>query len=176
MAVAGLLLLSRTTESNEELKKMLIGDVLTVTWDEIWKTFGLYTLIGIIHFVFRRKFFAVTFDPARAQAEGVSIRLWDFLFYALFGLVVVSFVQIGGVLLVFSYLIVPAVCANFLAIHFGVLLAIGWVTATLASVVGLAATYQFDLPTGAAIVCALGAALVVVALLARLCKTGGKRD
>ncbi|MBI5774775.1 MAG: metal ABC transporter permease [Verrucomicrobia bacterium] len=169
-AAAGLLLLSRTTEGNEELKKMLIGDVLTVTWDEIWKTFLLYTVIGVIHFVFRRKFFAVTFDPVRAQAEGISIRLWDFLFYALFGLVVVSFVQIGGVLLVFSYLIVPAVCANFLAVRFGVLLALGWITATLASVVGLAASYQFDLPTGAAIVCALGAMLVVVAVIARFRK------
>lgn len=170
-AAAGLLLLSRTTEGNEELKKMLIGDVLTVTWGEIWKTFALYAVIGLIHYVFRRKFFAVTFDPERARAEGISIRLWDFLFYALFGLVVVSFVQIGGVLLVFSYLIVPAVCANFLAIRFGVMLLIGWGAATLASVVGLAASYQFDLPTGAAIVCALGAALLIFGVIARFRKT-----
>lgn len=171
-AAAGLLLLSRTSEGNEELKKMLIGDVLTVTWAQIWKTFLLYAAIGAVHLVFRRKFFALTFEPARAQAEGWSIRLWDFLFYALFGLVVVSFVQIGGVLLVFSYLIVPAVCANFLATRFGVMLAIGSAVAALASVGGLAASYQFDLPTGAAIVCALGAALVVVAVLARLRKPG----
>lgn len=169
-AAAGLLLLSRSTEGNEELKKMLIGDVLTVTPGEIGKTFGLFALIGVIHFIFRRKFFAVTFDPARAQAEGISIPLWDFLFYALFGLVVVSFVQIGGVLLVFSYLIVPAACANFLAIRFGALLVIGWLVATLASVGGLVASYQFDLPTGAAIVCALGAALILVAIIARFRK------
>jgi zinc/manganese transport system permease protein len=170
-AAAGLLLLSRTSEGNEELKKMLIGDVLTVTWAQIWKTFLLYAAIGAVHLIFRRKFFALTFEPARAQAEGWSIRLWDFLFYALFGLVVVSFVQIGGVLLVFSYLIVPAVCANFLAARFGAMLAIGSAVAALASVGGLAASYQFDLPTGAAIVCALGAAVVVAAVLARLRRT-----
>jgi zinc/manganese transport system permease protein len=166
-AAAGLLLLSRTTEGNEELKKMLIGDVLTVTWGEIWKTFLLYAAIGVVHYVCRRQFLMVTFEPERAQKEGLAIRWWDFLFYALFGLVVVSFVQIGGVLLVFSYLIVPAVCANFLAVRLGALLAIGWVVAVLASGAGLYASYRFDLPTGAAIVCSLGAALVVVALLAR---------
>jgi zinc/manganese transport system permease protein len=97
----------------------------------------------------------------------MSVRLWDFVFYALFGVVVTSFVQIGGVLLVFSYLIVPAVCANFLAQRLGILLLIGWVTATLASVIGLYCSYQFDFPTGAAIVCVLGLALVLAAILAR---------
>jgi ABC-type Mn2+/Zn2+ transport system permease subunit len=79
----------------------------------------------------------------------------------LFGLVVTSFVQIGGVLLVFSYLIVPAVCANFLARRLAPLLAIGWSVATASSVVGLYAAYRFDFPTGAAIVCVLGVALVL---------------
>ena len=169
-AASGLLLLSRSTEGNEELKRMLIGDVLTVSGPEIWKTFGLYCGIAVVHLIFRRQFCAVSFAPARAKAEGMSIRWWDFLFYALFGLVVVSFVQIGGVLLVFSYLIVPAVCANFLAQRLGAMLAIGWVVATLASGAGLFASYQLDLPTGAAIVCSLGVALIVVAIIARFRK------
>jgi len=79
----------------------------------------------------------------------------------MFGWVVTSFVQIGGVLLVFSFLIVPAVCANFLADSLGARLLIGWATATLASVAGLYGSYVLDLPTGAAIVCALGAALIL---------------
>ena len=90
----------------------------------------------------------------------MAIRWWDFAFYAMFGWVVTSFVQIGGVLLVFSFLIVPAVCANFLADTLRARLLIGWVTATAASVVGLYASYALDLPTGAAIVCALGLALI----------------
>ena len=88
-------------------------------------------------------------------------------------MVVTSFVQIGGVLLVFSYLIVPAVCANFLTARLGALLAIGWTTATVASVVGLYLAYRFDFPTGAAIVCVLGAALVLAGIVARFRKTGG---
>ena len=167
-AAAGMLLLSRTTEGNEELKRTLIGDVLLVQQDEVLKTFGLFVAIGFVHFIFRKKFVALTFDPEQAQARGMSLRLWDFVFYALFGLVVTSFVRIGGVLLVFSYLIVPAVCANFVARKLVSMLIIGWLTATLASMGGLYASYRFDLPTGAAIVCTLGVALLVAAGYARL--------
>ena len=95
------------------------------------------------------------------------MRGWDFLFYALFGFVVTSFVRIGGVLMIFSYLIVPAVCANLLANSLRARLLIGWLTATLASIAGLYASYKMDLPTGAAIVCALGAALLLTLGFAR---------
>ena len=97
----------------------------------------------------------------------MRVKWWDFLFYALFGLVVTSFVQIGGVLLVFSYLIIPAVCANYLAMRVSMLLLIGWITATLSSVIGLYIAYERDYPTGAAIVCVLGAALILAAMAAK---------
>ncbi len=160
-AALGILLLSRSPEGNEELRRTLIGEVLLVTPGQVLRTFALYAAIAAVHFVFRKKFFALSFEPDRAEAEGLSIRAWDFLFYAMFGWVVTSFVQIGGVLLVFSFLIVPAVCANFLADRLGAKLLIGWITATLASVAGLYASYVLDLPTGAAIVCTLGIALIL---------------
>src|ERR1041385_274408 len=97
----------------------------------------------------------------------MRVRLWDFLFYVLFGIVVTSFVQIGGVLLVFSYLIVPAVCATFLVSSLWAKMILGWLVATLASVIGLYTSYRLDLPTGAAIVCALGAALIFTLIVAR---------
>jgi zinc/manganese transport system permease protein len=165
-AAAGILLLSRTAEGNEELRRTLIGDVLLVSPHEVLKTFGIYAGIGGVHFIFRKKFLLISFDPARAAAEGLAVRWWDFLFYALFGLVVTSFVQIGGVLLVFSYLIVPAVCAALLTSRTGALLAIGWAVATGASIAGLTAAYRFDLPTGAAIICVLGAVLLLCGLIA----------
>src|SRR5882757_2454409 len=165
-AALGILLLSNSPEGNEELRRTLIGDVLLVSQKQVWRTFALYVGVAVVHFAFRKQFCAISFEPERAEAEGISVKWWDFLFYMLFGLVVTSFVQIGGVLLVFSYLIVPAVCANFLARKFGSLLAIGWITATVSSVIGLYAAYQMDYPTGAAIVCVLGAALIVAALAA----------
>lgn len=159
-AAMGLLLLSRSAEGNEELRRTLIGDVLLVSSTQVWETFALYLAIALVHYVFRHRFFAVSFSSGEQEASDFSIRAWDFLFYVLFGLVVTSFVQIGGVLLVFSYLIIPAVCANFVSENFRVLLFLGWLTATVASIFGLYASYTFDLPTGAAIVCSLGAALL----------------
>jgi len=169
-AAAGILLLSRSAEGNEELRRTLIGDVLLVDPVRVWKTFGLFVGVAAIHIIFRRQFLALSFEPERAEKEGLAVRWWDFVFYALFGVVVTSFVQIGGVLLVFSYLIVPAVCANFLAQRLGMLLAIGWITATLSSIVGLYCSYEFDVPTGAAIVCVLGLAMVLAATVARVRK------
>lgn len=167
-AALGILLLSRSPEGNEELRRTLIGEVLLVSPEQVLRTFGLYVALGVVHFVFRRQFLALSFKLDDAVAQRLSVRWWDFLFYVLFGWVVTSFVQIGGVLLVFSYLIVPAVCANFLASRLRWLLLIGWITATLASIAGLFASYQLDLPTGAAIVCALGGELVLVAIIAAI--------
>lgn len=166
-AAMGMLLLSRSAEGNEELRRTLVGDVLLVRPGEVGKTFALYAVIAVVHFVFRKKFLAISLDPARAEAEGLSVRWWDFLFYALFGFVVTSFVQIGGVLLVFSYLIVPAVSATFLGTTLRGRLLIGWITTTIASIAGLYASYALDLPTGAAIVCSLGAALLLAGIGAR---------
>ena len=165
-AALGIVLLSRSAEGNEELRRTLIGDVLLVTPNEVLRTFGIYLGIGAVHFIFRKQFLTISFEPERAISENLAVRWWDFLFYALFGLVVTSFVQIGGVLLVFSYLIVPAVCANFLANKLSSLITIGWTTATLSSVIGLYGAYKFDFPTGAAIVCTLGAALVLASIVA----------
>lgn len=167
-AAAGILLLSKSPHGKEELQKTLVGDLLTVTWPQIWKTGALYAVIGIVHCVFRKQFMALSFDHANAVARGMRVRLWDFLFYALFGLIVTSFVQVGGVLLVFSYLIVPAACGIFLARTVSSQLLTGWVTATLASMGGLYASYQLDVPTGAAIVCVLGVVLVLAGAASKL--------
>ena len=164
-AALGILLLSNSPEGNEELRRTLIGEILLVTPSQVLRTFALFAVIGIFHFSFRKQFMALSFNPEEAVVQKLSLRWWDFLFYAVFGWVVTSFVQIGGVLLVFSYLIVPAVCAKFLATRIRTSMLIGWVVATSASVIGLFAAYRFDLPTGAAIVCALGAELVVVIVI-----------
>jgi zinc/manganese transport system permease protein len=164
-AAASILVLDRSTAGNEELKKTLVGDVLTVTWPQVWKTFALYAVIAVVHWIFRRQFFMISFEPARAREAGMSIRWWDFLFYALFGLVVTSFVQIGGVLLVFSYLIVPAVCAAMLVASLRWMLLAGWLIATIGGVAGLFAAWHLNFPTGSAIVCVLGLLLVLTGIV-----------
>ncbi len=166
-AATGILLLSQSSQGNEELRRTLVGDILLVRASEVFQTFGLYAVVGVIHFIFRKQFLMISFEPERASVEGVSVRRWDFLFYVLFGFVVTSFVHIGGVLMIFSYLIVPAVCANLVADSLVARLIVGWLVATVTSIAGLYGSYKLDLPTGAAIVCALGLALVVIMIFSR---------
>ena len=172
-AAAGILLLSKSPHGKEELQKTLVGDLLTVTPQEIGKTAALYAVIAVVHFIFRKQFIRLSFDHEHAESGGLSVHLWDFLFYALFGLIVTSFVQVGGVLMVFSYLIVPAACGTYLANSLAARLILGWCVATLASVGGLYASFKLDVPTGAAIVCALGVALLLAAVAQKIRRMNG---
>jgi zinc/manganese transport system permease protein len=164
-SAAAILAMSKATAESEHLKDMLVGNILAVSWAEVGKTAVLYGAIGIFHYVFRRQFLAISMDPQRAEAEGVSIRFWDFLFYASFGFVVTSSVSIAGVLLVFCYLIVPSVAAMLYAESIGRRLAIGWSMGTIVSALGVYLSLQLDLPTGATIVCTFGLVLILMALV-----------
>jgi len=163
-AAAAVLLLSRAAEGDEEIKNMLVGNILLVTPREVWERFALFSAVGILHFVLRKNFLLVSFDRDGAYQKGLRVRWWDFLFYAVFGLVVTSFVRIAGVLLVFSYLIVPAVCGITLAHRIGNRLLIGWIIALVGGIAGLFLSFWWDLPSGAAIVCTFGAILIMISI------------
>ena len=167
VAAAGvILLLSRVAGGKEELEHLLTGDILNVTKAEIGQRTLLFAALGAFYAAFHRRFVLISSDPDGAFASGMRVRLWDFLFYASFALVVVSFVRIAGVLLTFAYLIVPAVCGTMLTQPWIKRLTIGWIVAAVASLLGLWASYQMDLPTGAAIVCASGLLLAIVSVIA----------
>src|SRR5438477_553398 len=164
-SAAAILAMSKATSESEHLKDMLVGNILAVSWPEVGKTAILYGAIGAFHYIFRHKFLAISLDPKRAEAEGIPIRVWDFLFYASFGFVVTSSVAIAGVLLVFCYLIVPSVAAMLYADTIGRRLAIGWSMGTIVSALGVYLSLQLDLPTGATIVCTFGLVLIIMAAL-----------
>src|SRR5437868_13319346 len=145
---------------------MLVGNILLVTPAEVWKCFALFVAVGIFHFILRRNFLLVSFDRDGAYQKGLQVRWWDFFFYASFGLVVTIFVRMAGVLLVFSYLIVPAACGINLARGTRARLLLGWIIATLGGIGGLFWSFYGDLPSGAAIVCTFGGLLVMVSVIA----------
>ena len=163
-AAAAILLLSRSAHGNEEIRNMLVGDITVVSATEVWKCFGVFLVVGVFHFFLRKQFLLVSFQREEAVARNLSVAWWDFLFYATFGVVVTIFVRIAGVLLVFSYLIAPAVCAVSLARSVTARLLIGWAVSLIGSIAGLFLSYWWDLPSGAAIVCTLGAMLIFTAL------------
>ena len=162
-SAATILAMSKATSESEHLKDMLVGNILAVSWPEVWTTALLYVVIGVFHYVFRRRFLMISLEPEKAEAQGVSLRLWDFLFYASFGFVVTRSVSIAGVLLVFCYLIVPSVAAMLYSDRIGPRLAIGWTMGTVVSALGVYFSLMLDLPTGATIVCTFGLVLIIMA-------------
>ena len=169
-SAAAILAMSKSMEQTEHLKEMLVGNILTVTWLEVGKTALLYGAVGLFHYIFRHKFLLISMDQPMAEAQGISVRFWDFLFYASFGFVVTSSVAIAGVLLVFCYLIVPSVGAMLFAKRIGPRLAIGWTMGTLVSALGVYLSLKVDLPTGATIVCTFGIVLILMAVVRGLIK------
>jgi zinc/manganese transport system permease protein len=161
VASAGTILLAaQAPRGSEHVEELLSGSLLWVAWPEIIKTGVIYAAIGLAHWFLRDRFFTISLDPDRAAESGWSIAGWDFLFYALFGVVVTSSVAIAGVLVVFSFLVIPAVIAFLFTVRRGPLLAIAWSTGTIATVVGLYTSYVTDFPTGPTVVCSFALALL----------------
>jgi zinc/manganese transport system permease protein len=167
-AAGAVLLADRAPHGVEHVRAMLVGNLLAVQPADVVKVAVLYTAVGIVHWACRHPFFLISTDPDAAFAQGWRVRGWDFVFYATFGVVVTSSVRIGGVLLVFSYLIVPALAGVALGRSVRAKLLVGWAFGALVSVLGVVASAALDLPTGATVVCAFGITLLVFWLLRRV--------
>ncbi len=155
-----ILLVSQTAAEREHIEHMLVGRLLFVEWGEVVIMAVIYAVVGLLHLLCRRPFCRLSVAKAGDPTPQVRVVMWDFLFYATFGVVITSSVKAAGVLLVFSYLIVPAACAM---IYFNTIrhrLFAGWAFGLAASGVGLAVSARYDLPTGAAIVAVFGALFV----------------
>lgn len=159
-AAAAILILNAVPAEAEHLKDMLVGNLLFVDRPEVIKLAILYGVIGLVHFLFRRRFWAVSRDTDTVSYA----RVWDFLFYATFGVVVTSSVEIAGVLLVFAYLIIPSVCAFLVSDRMRMRLLVAWGVGISGSVIGILTSIRFDLPTGPAIICTLGSVVVIAGI------------
>jgi zinc/manganese transport system permease protein len=161
-SAAVILVMDRAPHGAEHIKSLLVRDILWVQdWGVVTELAAIYGAIGAFHWLFRRRFLDATFGAPHGRS-GWSVFWWDLLFYATFGAVVTSSVQVAGVLLVFSYLMVPSVMAALLVDSIGARLAVGWAVGFVVSVAGLYGSARFDLPTGATVVVTFGGALVLV--------------
>lgn len=161
-SAAAILLADISPHGAEHLHDLLAGSIVWVTPAQILKTAILYALLGVFHFLFRERFLLISLRPEEAYARGIRVRLWDFLFYLSFGVVITSSVQIAGVLLVFCYLVAPSVFAVMFFEDLKRRLITGWTMATLVSAVGL--FFSYDRPSGPTIMICFAAALVLGAV------------
>jgi zinc/manganese transport system permease protein len=161
VATAGTILLAaQAPRGSEHVEQLLTGSLLWVTWPQIWKTAALYLVIFIAHWFLRHRFLTISLDPATAREKQWAIAGWDFLFYALFGMVVTASVAIAGVLLVFSFLVIPAVIGFLFTTRPALLVAIAWATGAAASILGLYTSFVTDLPTGPVVVVSFAVVLI----------------
>ncbi len=163
-AAASVLILNSAPHGAEHIRDVLVGQLLAVEAKDVARLAVLYTVIGALHAWWRKRLLLISQDPAAARAQGVNVRAWDFLFYVTFGITVTASVELGGVLVVFSYLVVPSVTSMLFARHVGTRLAIGWTVAALASALGMLASVALAAPPGASVVVVFGALLVLAAL------------
>jgi zinc/manganese transport system permease protein len=167
-SAAAILVADRTPRGGEAIKDILVGSLLWVTWPVIARLAAVYAVLGLFHWVLRRRFLTISFQPETALANGWSIRWWDFLFYLTFGIVITFSVPIAGVLLVFSFLVVPAAIAFQFTRRIGALAVVSWIAGAVASAAGLLVSFHYDLPTGPIIVCMFGLLLLVAVAVRRL--------
>jgi len=172
-AAASVLILNNAPHGAEHIRDVLVGQLLAVDRHDVLRLAVLYVVIGALHVWWRGTLLLISHDPEVARARGVNVRLWDFLFYVTFGLTVTASVELCGVLVVFSYLIVPSVIAVLFAEHVGTRLAIGWVVAVIGSALGMVASVWLAAPPGASVVCAFGALLILAALVRPMAERRG---
>ncbi|HEX2896671.1 MAG TPA: iron chelate uptake ABC transporter family permease subunit, partial [candidate division Zixibacteria bacterium] len=148
---ASIMMVSHSPEGAEHIQHLLVGSILTVMPGAIIKASSLFALVGLFHYLKRDKFIELSFNPDQNREYS---KLWEFLFYASFAVAVTSAVKICGVLMVFVFLVVPAVYAA-LATNKGIInrLVHGWIFGLVGSALGLVLSFKLDTPTGATIVC-----------------------
>lgn len=167
-AALSVLILSKAPHGHEKMEAMLVGSILFVRWPEVTGMLLLYAILGAFHIALRKPFMLITKDVAAADRSGIRVKLWDCLFYASFALMVTQSVRIGGVFVVFSFLIIPTACASLFAERFAAQLLLAWLAAVLITVAGLALSAVGDMPTGSSLVSCFGAALVVCVVVRKL--------
>ncbi len=163
-AAVAILVIDKAPHGAEHIKEILTGSILWVKWVTIRNAAIVYTFIGVFHYIFRHQFILISENPQKAYEKGMSVRFWDFLFYVSFGVVITHSVGTAGVLLVFVFLVVPAITSMLITDVLWKQLIIGWIMGVLVSFGGLYISYSADLPSGPTVVSFYGVSLIVVAL------------
>ncbi len=167
-SAAAILVADQAPRGGEAIKDILVGSLLWVGWPAIGRLAAVYIAVGVFHYLLRHRFLTISFEPDQAVARGWRIRLWDFWFYLSFGIVITFSVPIVGVLLVFSFLVVPAAIAFQFTRDRKLLTVIAWFAGVLASAGGIGVSFRYDLPTGPVVVCVFGVLLLLAFFLRQL--------
>ena len=169
-AAATLFLLGIAAGGDVHLGEMLTGSILWVDWYDILLCGSLYTLVGLFHFIFRKRFIEITELHEQSCTLNCNVMLWNFLFYASMGIVITFSVNITGVLLTFAFLILPSTFSALFAATWGRRIILAWLFSILVSFAGILFSYYLDFSAGPSVVMSMGVVLVSAAIVAKLLK------
>jgi zinc/manganese transport system permease protein len=155
----------RLPHGTEQVHDLLVGHLLWVNWNEVLLYLIIYLILGGVYFLLHKRLLQLSLIERDKSKHTEPTLFWDFIFYTMLGILVTFAVRVAGVLLVFGYLIVPAVIGTLLGKTFVSRLGIGWITGVLVSLVGSYLSYSLDFPTGGMVVVTLGIGLFIVAVI-----------
>lgn len=163
-SAATVLLISKAPHGESDISEVLFGSLFTVTTEQIVIMAVVFGLIGLVHLIFRKQFFELTEKFENHEVEHIGVfNLWNFLFYLSIGLAIVLAVRAGGVIPVFSYIVVPPVAAILLTRKKGSLVVSAMLISLLSSFWGIYFSIHFDFPAGSSVVAMLGVIFILAA-------------
>ncbi|MFI5217875.1 MAG: metal ABC transporter permease [Bacteroidia bacterium] len=160
------MLISKSPHGDSDIQEVLFGNILSVSDEQIKLIAIVFGVIALLHIIFRKKFLALTRQYENNEMQNQTVfNLWNFLFYISIGLSIVFAVRSNGVIPVFAYLIIPAVCAIMLSRKNIFVFIIALLISIAGAFFGLNVSYNFDFPAGSSVVAMLGALFFAVAAI-----------
>ncbi len=175
-AALTILVIDKAPHGAEHIKEVLTGSILWVKWSTIGFAAIVYSAVGLFHYIYRRQFLLISENPVEAYKQGMSVRFWDFLFYVSFGIVITHSVGTAGVLLVFVFLVVPAIASMLITDVLWKQLVIGWGLGVFVSIIGLYISYIADIPSGPTVVAFYGIMLIIISLILFLVRAESRKS
>jgi zinc/manganese transport system permease protein len=170
-AAAALFLVGITPGGHIHIESILSGSLLWTGWKQIIMSMAVFSTVGVCFYLIRKPIAEISNNYDKTTFTGLRVMFWDFIFYVLLGLVITLSVQIGGIVVVFAFLIMPATGAAVFSSKLGHQLIIVWAAAIIASLGGLIFAYKYDFSIGPAIAMFLGCELIIVGLIHKLRQT-----
>lgn len=165
MAVGALFMSLRPGYTSGDLSAYLFGSIVTVTRGDV-TALALLTLVILAGaLLWLRPIMYVAFDRDFARSRGIPTRVVSYLMAALVAATIVLSIRIMGIVLLISLLTIPVAVVNAFSRDYRTIAATAPAVAVAGNVAGLAASYHFEVPPGAAIIFTLTLTLIVVKLL-----------
>ncbi len=158
-AAAALFVLGVAPGGHGHVHRMLAGNLLLAESSDVLRLAVVFAAAGFVFYLCRKPFQHISDNYKEASREGLKVAWWDFLFYALIGVVVTMALKVAGVIVVFAFLIIPSTVSAIFSRRWGARLVIAWITGATASLAGLVFADRFDFSVGPSI-----ALMLVVAI------------